>query len=103
MITHNLGVVAGFADRVMVMYSGRIVEENLADDLFARAESHPYTRGRHCWKRCQAQGGPDVAERLAVGPRLAAVVPLDRARRLPFQPALQPSVMERLPGRRRPD
>ena len=44
LITHDLGIVAGFADRVLVMYSGRIVEQNLADDLF-REPRHPYTRG----------------------------------------------------------
>jgi oligopeptide/dipeptide ABC transporter ATP-binding protein len=44
LITHDLGIVAGFADRVMVMYSGRIVEENEATLLFAEPQ-HPYTRG----------------------------------------------------------
>ncbi len=43
-ITHNLGLVAGAADRVAVMYAGRIVEEGPADAIFA-APAHPYTRG----------------------------------------------------------
>ena len=43
-ITHDLGVVAGLADRVMVMYAGRIVEEAGVDDLY-RDPRHPYTRG----------------------------------------------------------
>jgi peptide/nickel transport system ATP-binding protein len=43
-ITHDLGVVADFADRVAVMYGGRIVEEAPTADLFA-SPSHPYTRG----------------------------------------------------------
>jgi peptide/nickel transport system ATP-binding protein len=43
-ITHDLGVVADFADRVAVMYAGRIVEEASTHDLFA-SPSHPYTRG----------------------------------------------------------
>jgi peptide/nickel transport system ATP-binding protein len=43
-ITHDLGVVADFADRVAVMYAGRIVEEATTQDLFA-SPSHPYTRG----------------------------------------------------------
>jgi oligopeptide/dipeptide ABC transporter ATP-binding protein len=44
LITHNLGVVAGMASRVMVMYAGRIVEEAKVDDLFA-LPLHPYTEG----------------------------------------------------------
>ncbi len=43
-VTHDLGVVAGIADRVVVMYAGRVVEEAPADRLFAKA-GHPYTRG----------------------------------------------------------
>jgi oligopeptide/dipeptide ABC transporter ATP-binding protein len=41
-ITHDLSVVAGLADRVMVMYAGLIVEEALVDDLYADPR-HPYT------------------------------------------------------------
>jgi len=43
-ITHDLGVVAGFAERVMVMYSGRIVEDGEVEHVFAHPR-HPYTRG----------------------------------------------------------
>jgi oligopeptide transport system ATP-binding protein len=43
-ITHDLGVVAGMADRVLVMYSGFIVEESNVNDLYARPR-HPYTLG----------------------------------------------------------
>ncbi|MBB1078267.1 ATP-binding cassette domain-containing protein, partial [Rhodoferax sp. 4810] len=42
-ITHDMGVVAELADRVLVMYQGRIVEENDIYSLFARPR-HPYTR-----------------------------------------------------------
>ena len=44
LITHDLGVVAEVADRVAVMYTGRIVEESPVDDLFERPK-HPYTEG----------------------------------------------------------
>src|SRR5881398_937318 len=44
LITHDLGVVAEMAQRVVVMYAGRKVEEATVGDLFARPR-HPYTRG----------------------------------------------------------
>jgi len=44
MITHDLGVVAGMADRVNVMYAGRLVESGSTRELF-RAPLHPYTQG----------------------------------------------------------
>jgi oligopeptide transport system ATP-binding protein len=43
-ITHDLGVVAGFAERVMVMYAGSIVEEASVEDLYG-TPAHPYTIG----------------------------------------------------------
>ncbi|HYH24230.1 MAG TPA: ABC transporter ATP-binding protein [Blastococcus sp.] len=43
-ITHDLGVVAGIADRVLVMYGGRCVEDGTVDDVLERP-AHPYTRG----------------------------------------------------------
>ncbi|MCI2237861.1 ABC transporter ATP-binding protein [Paenibacillus sp. TRM 82003] len=43
-ITHDLGVVAGVADRVLVMYGGRCVEDGTVDDVFERP-AHPYTQG----------------------------------------------------------
>ncbi|MBE0695630.1 MAG: ABC transporter ATP-binding protein, partial [Anaerolineaceae bacterium] len=43
-ITHDLGVIAGLAHRVMVMYAGYIVERAMVDDLYANP-LHPYTRG----------------------------------------------------------
>ncbi|MCP3991467.1 MAG: ABC transporter ATP-binding protein [Actinomycetia bacterium] len=43
-ITHDLGVVAGLADRVIVMYGGQVVEEAQVRDLYQRPR-HPYTQG----------------------------------------------------------
>jgi len=43
-ITHNLGVVARYADRVIVMYASRLVEEGDSDDVFHRPR-HPYSMG----------------------------------------------------------
>ena len=44
LITHDLGVVAEVADRVCVMYTGKIVEESGVDEIFA-IPKHPYTQG----------------------------------------------------------
>jgi oligopeptide/dipeptide ABC transporter ATP-binding protein len=44
LITHDMGVVADVADRVMVMYAGRVVERGVKHDLFYDAQ-HPYTWG----------------------------------------------------------
>ena len=60
-ITHDLGLVADFCDRVYVMYAGRVVEEGQVEDIFDRPR-HPYTiallaatpsvtgAGRNCWQ-----------------------------------------------------
>jgi oligopeptide transport system ATP-binding protein len=44
LITHDLAVVAGICDRIMVMYAGQVVECGTVDDIFYRPQ-HPYTRG----------------------------------------------------------
>ena len=44
LITHDLGVVAEMAERVVVMYAGRKAEEGAVRDIFARP-LHPYTKG----------------------------------------------------------
>ena len=44
MITHNLGIVARYADRINVMYAGRIIEKGTAKDIFKNPR-HPYTEG----------------------------------------------------------
>jgi peptide/nickel transport system ATP-binding protein/oligopeptide transport system ATP-binding protein len=43
-ITHNMGVVAEFADRVLVMYAGRVAEQGTVDAVFTTPR-HPYTQG----------------------------------------------------------
>lgn len=43
-ITHDLGVVAGMADRVLVMYGGQVIEEGHVDDVYMNPQ-HPYTVG----------------------------------------------------------
>ena len=46
LITHDLGVIAEFTDRVLVMYGGQVMEEGKVHDLYKRP-AHPYTRGLH--------------------------------------------------------
>ncbi|MBI4933739.1 MAG: ABC transporter ATP-binding protein [Actinobacteria bacterium] len=55
-ITHDLGVVAGVADRVNVMYAGRVVERGPVEELFYRNQ-HPYTAGLlACLPRLDTRG-----------------------------------------------
>ncbi len=61
-VTHNLGVVARYAARIYVMYSGRVVESGLADDIFLRPR-HPYTTGL---LKCVPQLGETRMERKLV-------------------------------------
>ena len=76
MITHDLGVVAEFCDRVAVMYAGRIVETAGVADLFATPR-HPYTAGL-----------------LSSIPRLSTI----RSERLPVIEGMVPAPAERPPG-----
>ena len=75
-ISHDLGVVAGLADRVAVMYGGSLVEVADVDDLFV-APAHPYSRGL-----------------------LASVPSLDAelADELPTIPGQPPNLRQQLPG-----
>jgi peptide/nickel transport system ATP-binding protein len=71
LVTHDLGVVADIADRVIVMYAGRVVEEGTLDDIFYDPQ-HPYTWGL-----------------LGSITRIDA----DRSLRLPAIPGMPPSLM----------
>ena len=64
LITHDLGVVAEVADRVAVMYTGRIVEESPVAELFARPK-HPYTEGLLRSVPKLTEGGVGRASRLS--------------------------------------
>jgi peptide/nickel transport system ATP-binding protein len=72
LVTHDLGVVADVADRVAVMYGGRIVEQGTVDDIFYDPQ-HPYTWGL-----------------------LGSITRLDRERprRLPSIPGMPPSLID---------
>jgi len=61
-VTHNLGVVARYAERIYVMYSGRIVESGWANDIFLNPR-HPYTIGL---LKCVPQLGETRQERKLV-------------------------------------
>jgi peptide/nickel transport system ATP-binding protein len=78
-ITHDLGVVAEIAERVIVMYAGRKVEEAKVADLF-RTPRHPYTQGL-----------------LAAVPRLGSSLTGGEAR-LAEIPGTVPSLKHRIPG-----
>ena len=69
LITHDLGVVAGFCDTVQVMYAGMIVESGTAGDLFHNPQ-HPYT-----WGLLGSMTRMDEAQqhRLVLGARRPAV------------------------------
>lgn len=84
LVTHDLGVVAKVADRVAVMYAGRLVELGDADSLYL-APAHPYTAGllratprltdrRH--RMVSIEGSPPDASRLGAGCDFAPRCPL---------------------------
>ena len=94
LITHDLGVVADVADRIAVMYAGRIVEQGDIFDLYA-APAHPYTKGLlesiprldQKGQQLAAIGGlPPEPDPDPAGLRVQSAVPLRRGR-LPARPA----------------
>ncbi len=78
LITHDLGIVAQSAQRVIVMYAGRVVEEASVEQLFTNA-LHPYTRGLlsslpHPELAVDEPGGPPPLKEIAgIVPSLAAL------------------------------
>jgi peptide/nickel transport system ATP-binding protein len=69
MITHDMGAISEMADRVAVMYAGRIIEEGRADDILDNP-GHPYTRGLI---GCIPALDPEIAQ--AVRPPALAEIP----------------------------
>ncbi|MCE9656920.1 MAG: ABC transporter ATP-binding protein [Burkholderiales bacterium] len=109
-ITHNLGVVAEIADRVVVMYAGRVVEESDVRALF-KAPRHPYTQGLLAClpRRALDSTAPGPRRRLnAIAGQVAS--PLDPLPGCAFAPrcslavpdcsAAMPTLAEIAPGRR---
>jgi oligopeptide/dipeptide ABC transporter ATP-binding protein len=100
MITHDLGVVAGIADRVAVMYSGRIVETAAAATLFD-APAHPYTAallasvprltGTQPERLAGIEGQPPGPYEAVTGCRYAPRCPSARDLCSATEPALQPA------------
>lgn len=76
LITHDLGIVSENADRVAVMYTGRIIEKGSAQDIFLRP-AHPYTKGLlnsvYRWgdvKAVSAKAGGRLAEIKGIVPSM---------------------------------
>jgi oligopeptide/dipeptide ABC transporter ATP-binding protein len=89
LITHDLGVVAGMTDRILVMYAGRVVEEGLTEPLFERP-LHPYTAGLLASvPRLDREGRGDLVPIPGLPP-----LPSDLPSGCPFHPRC-PRVMER--------
>jgi oligopeptide transport system ATP-binding protein len=103
MITHDLGVVAGLCDRVMVMYAGRVAEAGSVRDIFYRPQ-HPYTLGLlKSMPRIDEHGATQLAAIPGQPPNLQALPPgCAYQERCPFvfercradEPALRPLAAE---------
>jgi len=74
LITHDLGVVAEFCERVVVMYTGRVVEQATVRDLFAKP-AHPYTRGLLKSLPTVAKAVDEAAARTGRLPTISGMVP----------------------------
>jgi peptide/nickel transport system ATP-binding protein len=96
-ITHDLAVVAGLADRIAVMYAGRIVEQGPVDALFARP-LHPYTRGLIGSVPSRDRRGAPLAQIPGMPPSLAHLPPgcafAPRCGRADAACAVEPAMVE---------
>jgi peptide/nickel transport system ATP-binding protein len=87
-ITHDLSVIAGLADRVCVMYAGRIVEQGTTAEIIC-APGHPYTRGL----LDSVPGNAPTREKLKQIPGMAPS-PLDLPTGCPFRPRCPRATVE---------
>ena len=94
LITHDLGVVAQSTERMLVMYSGRVVEAGATRDVFAHM-AHPYTRGLFA---SLPQELTDPAARRPAPPSDAAEVAGARRARLQTIPGIVPDPLHRPVG-----
>ena len=100
LITHDLGVVAGEADRVVVMYAGKVVEMGTADEVFYQPRM-PYTLGllgslprldaRTNARLTPIAGSPPALDRPITGCAFAPRCPMARELCREQEPALQPT------------
>jgi peptide/nickel transport system ATP-binding protein len=74
-VTHNLGVVARYAQRIYIMYAGRIVEAGTTEDIFGDPR-HPYTRGLlQCIPRLDEEKGKKLVPIEGLPPNLINMPP----------------------------
>ena len=95
LITHDLGVVADVADRIAVMYAGRIVEQADVFEIYARP-AHPYTKGLLESIPRLDQKGLQLAAIGGLPPNLMRIPP-----GCPFNPAATTPRTSAVPTRRR--
>jgi oligopeptide/dipeptide ABC transporter ATP-binding protein len=75
MVTHNLGLVTRYADRVYVMYAGKIVESGTTEDILMHSR-HPYTLGLlDCVPKLDSEKSHDLAPIHGAPPKLHALPP----------------------------
>ena len=95
LITHNMGAIAELADRVLVMYAGRKVEEGAVEEVLKRP-GHPYTQGL---LECVLHVEEEIPEERQTLPEIPGVVPAmtELGKGCPFAPRC-PYVMARCRG-----